>query len=66
MKKTHKTIVFISKKIGVGKSTVSAYEHGKIIPPTDMFVKICKTCNVQILFKTKEKTYTLKEITREY
>lgn len=56
----------LGEKIGVGKSTISAYEHNNIIPPTDMFVKICKICNAEILFKTAEKTYTLKEITREY
>ena len=32
----------LANKIGVDKTTISAYEREKIMPPTDVFLKICK------------------------
>ena len=56
----------LGKQIGVCKATISAYEHGIIMPPADTFFEICRLCNVEITFNLREKTYTLKEMSREY
>ncbi len=56
----------LGNMVGVGKTTISAYEHDQIMPPTDIFVKICNICNVELLFKSSKKISTIKEISREY
>ena len=56
----------LGKKIGVGKSTISSYEKEKIMPPIGTFFQICAICDVEILFKTSEQVYTMKEFNREY
>lgn len=60
------TQTVLGNKIGVGKTTISAYEHNQIMPPTDIFVNICNVCNVELLFKTSEKISTMVEMSREY
>ena len=52
--------------IHVGKATISAYERGKIMPPTFIFFNICEICDAEVIFKVFGKIYTLKELTREY
>ena len=56
----------LGKKIGVGKSTISSYEKEKIMPSIGTFFQICSICGVEILFKTSEQIYTMKEFNREY
>ena len=56
----------LGKKIGVGKSTISSYEKEKIMPSIGTFFQICEICGVEILFKTSEHVYTMKEFNREY
>lgn len=56
----------LGNKVGVGKTTISAYEHNQIIPPTDIFIDICNVCNVELLFKSAKKISTIQEISREY
>lgn len=52
--------------IGLDKTTISAYEREKIMPPTDIFLNICNVCNVKIYFKYGNKSYTIKDLSREY
>ena len=56
----------LGKMICVGKATISAYERGKIMPPTFIFFSICEICGAKVIFKIYGKDYTLKELTREY
>lgn len=55
----------LGKMIHVGKATISAYERGKIMPPTFIFFNICEICDAEVIFKVCKKK-PLKELTREY
>ena len=56
----------LANKIGVDKTTISAYERGKIMPPTDIFLRICIVCSVEVLFKINDKMYTVQNLNREF
>lgn len=56
----------LAKLLFLDKSTISAYELGKIMPPTDVFLRICEVCKFELVFKNNEKEYELKKISKEY
>lgn len=51
--------------VGVDKTTISAYELDKIMPPVEVFYLICKATNTEIMFKTDKKSYTMEELSKE-
>lgn len=56
----------LGNKVYLNKATISAYELNKIMPPTDIFFKICEVCHVEIIFKANDKFYEIKDINREF
>ncbi len=56
----------LANKIGLDKTTISAYEREKIMPPTDVFFRICEICQAEILFDINNKVYTIKNLNREF
>lgn len=57
----------LAKQIGVTKSTISKYEHGKIDMPASVLPAISESCNFKLsdYIETEEKAYMAIEITRK-
>lgn len=57
----------LAKQIGVTKSTISKYEHGKIDMPASVLPAISESCNFKLsdYIETEEKAHIATEITRK-
>lgn len=56
----------LAKKIGISRSSISAYELEVKKPNIDTFFKICFYCHAVPYFIINNKTYSLKELKREF
>ena len=57
----------LAKQIGVTKSTISKYEHGKIDMPASVLPAISESCNFKLsdYIETEEKAHIATEITKK-
>lgn len=55
----------LAKKIHIGRSTLSDYEREKTDINFDTIVKICKECNYEVTFKSKNDVITIDNIDRK-
>lgn len=56
----------LANKIGVDRTTISAYEREMKKPSIEMFYRICNLCNTDMCFKIKDKIYTINELKRGF
>lgn len=64
-KKCGLTQTALGNLVWLDKTTISAYECNKIMPPTDVFFSICDVCNFEIIFKNDGNYIYVKDINRE-
>lgn len=57
---------YLTKKLHVDSSTISAYELEKRVPPLTTFYKICEVCNADITFKINKQTSSTKKLNRRF
>ena len=56
----------LADKIGIDRTTISAYERETKKPSIEMFYKICSLCDTDMCFKIKSKIYTINELKRGF
>ena len=55
----------LANKIHVGRTTLSDYEREKTDINFETIIKICKECNYEITFKSKDDVITIDNIDRK-
>lgn len=56
----------LADKLGIDRTTISAYERETKKPSIEMFYKICSLCGTDMCFKIKGKIYTINELKRGF
>ena len=56
----------LADKIGIDRTTISAYEREVKKPNIEVFYKICDLCNTEMCFKINNKIYTIDQLKRGF
>lgn len=56
----------VGKLVNLSDMTISRYESGKVIPNLETVLEIAKVCGFKIQFVHQGRTFSLKEMLREY
>lgn len=56
----------LADKIGIDRTTISAYEREVKKPNIEVFYKICDLCNTEMCFKINNKIFTIDQLKRGF